>query len=183
VQEKVHALAIQSCEFITESEGEGSKARIRAACELIRQGRIPADCQVLWPQGYQKKDPGRPVVLGQEGLGYNMARYATMQPEMSEMHNMIHPMSWGTKGDVLACYQMVRDLGYKTAHLYFVSDPVHLMRVRLVWFFTHPRGWTADFFPAHAHTMTTFERWVREPVAVLVYTLTLLPRFLFGIRG
>lgn len=179
MQDTAKVLMVQSCDFITDTSGDGSRARIRAACDLVKAGKIPHNCTVLWPQGYQKNDPGRPERLGQESLGENMARYAREQPELSRASVIFEPSSWGTKGDVRACYRMVREAGYRNAEFFFVSDPVHLRRVKLVWWMTHPKGWRASFFPAESHRMGRFDRLIREPIALVSYFFTMLPDFLF----
>jgi|GEM_PF-4422042 len=58
--EPVNILIIHSYDYITFKSGKGSMARIRAACDLIASGIIPEDVLVMFPQGYQKKDPQKP---------------------------------------------------------------------------------------------------------------------------
>lgn len=179
-REAAQVLSIQSYDFINGESGEGSRRRIGAGCDLIAIKAIPRDCFVVWPQGFSKKDPLHPSRGHEVSLGRNMLLYALSQQDLRHAKMLQKEMSFGTKGDMLASYGMIAELGYDLAHFHFVTDPVHLWRVRLVWWMTHPRGWTASFHPAHTHKMSAKERFVHEPIKFVSYLLTLLPRFLLG---
>lgn len=170
-----HVLAIQSYDFITATSGDGSISRINSACDWMWRGFIPKDAYAVWPQGFQETNPSVQTHPGQESLGQNLANYAGSLPIMHDLKVLCRPMSWTTRRDILASYQLVQEIGYEQAVFYFVSDPVHLRRVRLTWWMTHPKGWEAIFLSAPAHKMSWKERLIREPVALAYYFVALLP--------
>lgn len=147
----------------------GSRARLLYVAMLVMAGKIPREnLMAVFPQGISKTDPcGKN--LSDVSLGDSMISYLKIRPEMAGVKYKSESMGWGTLQDVRNTYELVRLLGYQTAHIHFVTDPVHLERVRLVWDKTHPEGWTATFHAATFHRMSWFERWVREPLARLVY--------------
>lgn len=88
--------------------------------------------------------------------------------------------SWTTLGDTLACFNAVKRLGYTNVHFNFVTDPVHMRRVKLIWNMTQlEKGWAAAFFVAVEHRLSWKERYIREPIALLSYAIKLLPGMLF----
>lgn len=177
---KVHVLAIQPYDYIRPDSGEGAGSiiRIREAQRLLRL-IIPKNALIVLPQGYGKKYPT--VKLGRESLGMNIHLYLRTLTEMANLPIVQDEMSWGTKNDILASYQMVAGLGYDLARFHFVSDEDHLRRVKLIWDKTHPKGWTAGFYPASGYRMSVKERRVREPAARLVSNVTLSAGlFFFG---
>lgn len=158
-----------------ESGALGSYARIFYAMLLVSTKRIPSENLIaVFPQGRSKTKSASPSV--KPGLGEVLAKYLKTRPEARNIKIYHETMGWGTMDDVLNTYNMVRILGYTTAHICFVSDPVHIERVRLVWDKTHPKGWTAEFFGATFHRTSFAERWIREPVARMVYRWRLFRR-------
>lgn len=180
--ESIPVMMIQSFDPIRNSEGQGSIIRIRKGCDLLRGGIVPERVLIPWPQGYSKKSPTKPLVGGDQSLGENMAEYCARQPEMIRAKAQIHwePRSWGTKNDLLAAYEMTKKgmWGTPTAHFFFVSDPTHMRRVKLVWDMTHPKGWTASFHPTDQEVLHGFDRTFREWVAYAWYVVSLVPHYL-----
>jgi hypothetical protein len=179
----VNVLAIQSYDWIDseKNEGAGSIARIRAACNLVREGHIPEDSLVVYPQGYSKENPLKKGA-SDEYLGLNMRTFTERQKEMVRAKIVSWPMSWGTMNDLIASYRIVVRLGYDTAHFHFVTDPVHLRRVKLAWWLTHPQGWTAEFHPVIECQLSAREKW-SEIVKITSYFFQKFPGLvLFGGR-
>lgn len=139
---------IQPRLFIGHDPKFSSESRILAARELVKKGLIPEDAIMVWPQGFSKRNPKVPG-LHIQSLGANMDEYSRGFEEFQKMKSLIKSLSWKTVYDMLASYEMVKENGYKQAHFYFVTDPLHLVRVRMIWCMTHPDGWEASFFPAH----------------------------------
>ncbi len=147
----------------------GSRARLLYAAMLVGTGVIPKENLVaLFPQGMSKSNP-HATSENRQPLGQMMEGYLKSCREMDGVPIHSKALGWGTLEDVLNVYAMGRELGYVRAHVHFVSDPVHIKRVRLIWEKTCPRWWTADFHGATFHHMTWKERWLREPFARLVY--------------
>lgn len=176
---KRHFLAVQSFGLIQDDKdssrgANGSRSRLDYAIHLIESGYITGVGLVaLFPQGVSKLQPEK-IDPSQTSLGENMAGYVKERLAALNAEVLTSTLGWGTLADVTNTYNMVRDLGYNLAHINFVSDPVHIKRVKLVWDKTHPYGWTASFFSAKSHRLSSWERWVREPVARFVYRCRLL---------
>ncbi len=174
-------LIIHPYGFITEldnSGSAGSKAQIERARELIRHHKVAENCVMVFPQGYY---PHRP-----ESLGENMVRYIRSLSEFKNVYVLQSPCSRGTATDTIAAYDMVEKDGIdRSLMFHFVTDPVHMRRVRLIWFLTHPRyrGWQATFHPAYGHQMTARERNLREPLARVKDAVRLLPVFVKRLIG
>lgn len=173
----LNVLAVQSYGFIENDQdmssgAVGSRARLLYAAMLVGTGRIKReDLVALFPQGY------RPDQIDQRhtrmSLGEMMAKYLRTRPEMDGVKIQHKALGYGTRTDVQNIYEMVRSIGHSSAHISFVTDPVHIRRVQIIWERTHPEGWTAEFFGATFHQMGWKERWIREPAARLQCRLTL----------
>jgi hypothetical protein len=164
----------------------GSRNRIRAACKLVASGVIERGAYFLFPQGYQRHTPSMKLTPDQVSFGGSVRAYARCQPELSGCVFLHEPLTYGTKQDMRAMYYMIAGYVPKFegdfVHFHFVTDRAHLRRVWLVWKLTHPKGWTADFHVADGHVMTCFERYVREPAALVWYSMCLLPGLILAGR-
>lgn len=167
---QAHVLMVQSLDFIRENEGVGSIERIRRAVSLVKRGTVPEDALMLWPQGYRKIRPMDRMVPNEVSLGENLARYCATVPEFAKLDIRSAALGWGTDNDIKHVVLWVRSLGYETAHVYFVSDPSHMKRIKMVWAHVAPKGWTASFHESQ-EVLTSKERSFREPVARFVYWL------------
>jgi hypothetical protein len=165
-----NVLAIQSLGFFPDP---GSVARIEKAAKLVVKREIPRNAMMVWPQGFGKESPQYPMSGRLESLGENLAKVCRSFDEFSDMEVVQRAVSWTTKNDIQASYRFVWERGYGKAHFFFVTHPLHLFRVRLVWYMTHPKGWTADFFPA-PHPISWREA-AHELVGCGWYCLILLP--------
>ncbi|MES2470683.1 MAG: hypothetical protein V4526_00385 [Patescibacteria group bacterium] len=166
-------VAPQSYDYITSDTGAGSKARLEVAEQLITH-LARAKPLVLFPQGFDKDHIYYPCRKGDISLGQNLADYLKAQPGMDVAEIIHEPRSWTTRWDIIATYDMVAKQGYDIAHIHFVSDKCHIWRVKIVWWLTHPKDWTASFHFTDQFQMTPFERFVREPIACVVYAIKLL---------
>ena len=180
-QSQLHILGAQSYGYIDgpqdQSTGaKGSRARMDEALAIARTLASSHKVIFLFPQGYQKKNP-RVSDNRTMSLGESMAQY--VESNLSKKHPQIQvyfePLSWGTLDDIKSIPQMLGKLGYDCQpHVHFVTDPEHLKRVRLVWKYVSPQGWAASFHPAEQHRMSWSERWIREPIARILYRYRLL---------
>lgn len=151
----------------------GSRGRALEAIRLVTSGQISTDGLIaVFPQGVSKEDP-LGIKSDDESLGKQVAKFLASRPEMHGTKIYHEPLGWGTMSHVQNTYKMVRGLGYTSAHIIFVSDPVHIRRVKLVWKWTRPTGWSAEFHGSRLHTMSWAERRIREPIARLVYRFRL----------
>jgi hypothetical protein len=171
-----HVLMVHTHDFIDGEKGARSKARAEAAVWHAGEGNIPHSALVIFPQGYQKKNPT--VSAGRsESLGKNVANYYAVCRSTYLGHKyedfasniLCMPLGWGTLDDVLNAYKMVKDRGYHYARFYMVSDRTHLKRIKLVWDKTHPEGWLVEYLPTAQPALSLFDRLVRERVARIVY--------------
>ncbi len=166
----INVLCVQSYGFIEDhhdnsSGAAGSRARLLHAASLVASGTIPkAGLTAFFPQGWRPdqehlKDKRR-------SLGEMMANFLLNRPEMDGVHFNQKPMGYGTIDDVRNVYEEVRRAGVDMATFYFVSDPVHIKRVEMIWNrINKEKGFTAKFFGAPGHRMSWKERLIREPVA------------------
>lgn len=158
-------LAVQSYGYIKNksdlsSGALGSWGRILYAALLVGAGVIKKEGLIaVFPQG-KGAAPAR-------NLGVMLGDALASRQEMKDIPVFAQPRGWGTVEDVLNTYKMVRERGYSWAHISFVSDPVHIKRVELIWQYTKPLGWTASFYGSPFHQMMWQERWLREPAARL----------------
>ena len=170
----IYVLSIPPYGFVSErpndSGSNGTRARVRVACQLIAARVIPANVIVPFPSGFQRRDPSVSVDRA-VSLGENVAEYVASQPEMKSARVIWKPLSWTTWDDTVASYKMVSEHilaseRNRPMHWHFVSDPAQLGRLWLIWSFTHPRDWTASF-----HTVPNFRTWkdlvTHEPLAYL----------------
>lgn len=170
--DRKHVLVVAPYGYITHpsddsSGAKGSIARLLYAAMLIHWRRIPRkDLLIVFPQKAKRvvdRLPDLPT-LGEQMAAFLRKRAGWIQG----VHIKCEPRSWGTLEDTLATYEMVKAEGWKTnVHLHFVTDPVHLRRLRLIWNYTHPQGWTATFHAATFHQRSRWERFVYEPLAWL----------------
>ncbi len=124
----------------------GSIVRIKRAGELIANGTVPSDAFVIFPQR-------GPQLKNGEYLGQNLARFTRQLEDFRHTDIIDFPFSWGTYRDMMAMYMMIAQLGHDHAHVTFVTDPAHLWRVRLIWWLTHPKEWTASFYACKQHRL------------------------------
>lgn len=178
------ALILPTYGFITDeptSGSEGTKARTKRACELIREGRIPRDVVVPFPQ----KTVFNKATGQTESLGNNVGEYVAKLPEFSDADIRILPKTYGTWADQIESYRMVRanTLPYLPVHVHIVSDRTQLGRMWLTWIFTHPKGWTASFYVVPGfRAMRDILR--HEPLSYAKLILWKIPKHLFDrIRG
>lgn len=178
---QLHIVAVQSYGYIDgpddqSSGAQGSRARLDEALALVGILSHSHDVIFLFPQGYGKRNSSTPHGRA-VSLGESMARYveSKLPIEHPRIQVRFKPLSWGTLGDLRSIPRMLGkiDSAYPP-HIHFVTDPMHLKRVRLVWRHVHPRGWVTTFHAAKQHRMTWRERWIREPVARLWYRYQLL---------
>jgi len=135
------ALIVPAYGYVRKEENAGSngtKARIDTACKLILDGYVPPEVIMPFPQ--------------RRRLGANAAAYARKQRQLRRAHITARPRSWGTWDDMHASYNLIREVvGDYPVRVHIVSDQLHLMRIWLVWLFTHPKGWRAKFYVARHH--------------------------------
>ena len=173
-------LIVPTYGFVTKEDtpgGRGTKARLAVAQTLIREGVIPRECLIYFPQNMLPK--GRELeFLGRVTLGKNIADYVLTLPEFSEAAVIDEDIpangTSGTFDDTIACLkEAYRDLdGGRTPRplrIYFVSDWSQLGRVWLIWHLTWGprmarRGWKASFhFVPNFRSMRDI--WFHEPPA------------------
>jgi len=185
--ETAHVLAVQPYGYIMDprdmgSGAVGSRARLLWATMLIGTGVIPrTHLFVVFPQKMRPRYSSVTPKSEQKSLCRMMAEYFSARPEVKRegINIQFDSLSAGTYDDILATYEMARRLvtagRYSKINIHFVTDAVHMRRVRLIWEKTRPPDWTAEFHPAEFHRMSWKERWIREPLAYMA--------ILFGLRG
>lgn len=172
----VHVISVQPYGYIDGAEdcgsgALGSRARLDKGLEIARELSRTDEVLFLFPQGYGKEDPTKPEGRA-VSLGESMARYVErmLPKEHPRIRVYSRPLSWGTAKDLLAVRIMTSERGFGfPPHMHFVTDPVHLKRVRLIWKHVNLFDWPATFHPSVQHRMTWKERWIREPLARLQY--------------
>jgi hypothetical protein len=165
-----NVLAIQTYGWIlrkddNSSGARGSRARVDFAVSLIEKNIIPREnLVVVFPQGW----PNDEKRIG-NSLGEQVGAYFSSRPGMENIQVIYSYHSWGTESDVKNTPGLANRAGYREGKIYFVSDPVHIKRVRQIWKYYHVSGWSAEFFGATNHTLSFFERRIREPIARFVF--------------
>jgi hypothetical protein len=163
----------------------GTKARLLGAAMLVGSGRIPVgNLVVVFPQKHGKSDVE--YSGHQQSLGEMAMHYLRSRPEMADVRMVAQNMGWGTKQDVMNTYVLAQNIfeagsaegPYDSAHFYFVSDPVHIRRIELIWNRVRPAWGKASFFGTPLHRMSWWERRVLEPLARLKVRRT-VPRRIF----
>ena len=157
-----HILAVATYGFVDDDPHNlGSivtKERVSHGGTLIERGAIPPDVLVPFPQKARSEH-------GTESLGESAAAYARSLPAYARATVLSVPASNGTWDDTLATYELARHrFGYEPLIIHFVSDPTHLFRIRMIWWFTKPPQWRASFWAAKTHRG---DAWKHEPKAYL----------------
>lgn len=172
MDKRIPVLMVQSYGYLYEGKkGEGSKIRIKRAVELVECGIVPRNAIMVWPQAYKPDSWG--MFPEKEPLGVHLAKYCRHLSAFYSMTILDSPRGWNTLQDVKnACELVTEEMESKKMEgiplFYFVSDPVHIVRTRMVWEAVRPSGWEARFYTS-AHALTLFDRIVREPVARFIY--------------
>ncbi len=177
----LHVVMIQTLDFIRplSPKDSGAKVRIRTAAEMVRNGQIPKDAYMVWPQGYQKKNPTKPVRESQISLGQNYAEFCKEEfPEFHDMTVLQEALGWGTMNDIGNGCRMIlpviHEKGYSKVRFHLVTDPTHMRRVRSVWNKIAPEAWLASFYSTEREVLSAFEIKRLEPVKRFGYRVMLL---------
>lgn len=153
--------------FPNEDKDSGTSIRVRHALMQIAAGGMPPLVEVVFPQ---RKG------LGQRMKDYFEAEFRRLLPRLDLPRVYVRNLSWGTADDIAETIHWIEgeqhgSISYVKVH--FVTDSLHMRRVRLVWKRLAPVTWVAEFHEVHEHVRTRYERWVYEPLAYAKYWLTI----------
>ncbi len=149
----------------------GSVGRLRVVEDMLAMHWMPTkNLLAVFPQGASKDDP---MAKHSTGLGQMMARAMQEFEILAEVPVVCQPMGFGTIDDVQNAVLLASCQGYTGTEIYFVSDPVHIQRVELIWNLLWKqdelfRNWTPHFIASPYHNMSFRERRILEPLKRLL---------------
>ena len=168
-----HAIIIPTYGFVTPDEsrpgGDGTKARISVAQDLIKKEIVPMHCIVPFPQNVLPT--GEELrLIGRVTLAENVAAYVRNLPEFQYANVISMPVSSGTFNDTVASLQRVYQIaGDDCVTVHFVSDWSQLGRLWLIWYTGLsgiPKSWSPVFHKV-PNFRTPRDVWTHEPAAYL----------------